>query len=103
MLNSFNGIGRLTADAELIKKEEAKKSFLKFSLAISKNKEETDFLPCIVWGEYAMKLSEFLTKGKLIAVQGAIHTSTYEKEGEKRNSFSIQCDKIILLDSKNKE
>lgn len=43
------------------------------------------------------------TKRKLIAVQGSIHTSTYEKEGEKRNSFSIQWDKIILHDSKNKE
>lgn len=43
-----------------------------------------------MWGEYAIKLSEFLTKGKLIAVQGSVHTSTYEKEGEKRNSFSIQ-------------
>lgn len=103
MLNCFHGIGRLTADGELTKKEEGKKSFLKFTLALNKSKEETDFLPCIVWGEYAISVSSYLKKGKLIAIQGSLHTSNYEKDGEKRTSFSIQCDKIVLLDSKPKE
>lgn len=80
MLNSFNEIGRLTTDSELVKKEENKKSFLKFSLAVNRTKKETDFIPCIVFGEYAITLAEYLKKGKLIAVQGSLHTSSYEKE-----------------------
>jgi single-strand DNA-binding protein len=37
----------------------------------------------------------------MIAIQGAIQTGTYEKDGVKRNTFEIVADNVSFCGSKN--
>ncbi|KYM42241.1 single-stranded DNA-binding protein [Fusobacterium necrophorum] len=97
-MNSFHGIGRLTANAELKKSQD--KSYCRFSLAISYGEEKVDFFPCIIFGKYAESIYSYLTKGKLVAIEGSLHNNQYEKDGETRYYTSISVDKIQLLESK---
>jgi len=98
-MNNFSGVGRLTADAELQKKDG--KSIVRFNIAIYRTKEVTDFFPCIVFGEYGEKLYDFLKKGKMIGIMGQVHNNQYEKDGEKRYYTSILVNRMELLEKKS--
>lgn len=79
-MNSIILIGRLTKDPEL-KYTNNGKANTRFTLAVQRNKEETDFINCVTWEKTAENIAEYFKKGSQIAVQGAIRTGSYEKDG----------------------
>lgn len=59
---------------------------------------QTDFFNIIAWRGLAENCEKFLSKGKKIAVIGAIQNRTYEdKEGVKRTVTDIIADEIEFL------
>lgn len=75
-----------------------------FSLATSqkiKGEEQTEWHNITCFGKTAEIAERFLTKGKLVCVEGSINTSTYEKDGEKRYSTKIICNRLEMLGSKD--
>lgn len=79
-MNNIILIGRITKDPEL-KYTNNGKGNTRFTLAVQRNKEETDFINCVAWEKTAENIAEYFKKGSQIAVQGAIRTGSYEKDG----------------------
>lgn len=53
------------------------------------------FINCSVWRQYAENVSESLTKGMRVIVQGRLKSRSYEtREGEKRTVFEIDVDEV---------
>lgn len=100
-MNNICLVGRLTTDLEI--KQSNNKKYGKFTLAVNRllKKNETDFINCTAFGKTAETLQKYCKKGHRIGVQGRIHTSTFEKNGEKRSSYTIIVDNFYFLQNKN--
>lgn len=60
--------------------------------------EKTEWHRVILWGKSAESLTEYLTKGKQIYVEGRLQTRQWDdKDGNKRYTTEIRGDKIVLL------
>lgn len=79
-MNNIVLIGRITKDPEL-KYTNNGKGNTRFTLAVQRNKDETDFINCVAWEKTAENIAEYFKKGSQIAVQGSIRTGSYEKDG----------------------
>lgn len=103
-MNTVILTGRLAGDAE-IRTFESGKMKASFTLAVNReyNKEETDFLPCVIWGNLAKTVSEYCGKGSLVAVRGSLERRMYEKDGEKRYIYEVNAQKVDFLETKKKE
>jgi single-strand DNA-binding protein len=102
-LNKVMLLGNLGADPEL-RTTPGGQAVLKLRLAttdsyLDKNnqrQERTEWHQVTVWGKRGEALSRILTKGSSIFVEGAIRTSSYEKDGEKRYRTEIVANNILL-------
>src|SRR5213592_1621923 len=62
--------------------------------------ERTEWHNIDLWGKQAESLSEYLQKGKQVFVEGRLQTDEYtDKEGVKRKSTRVRCDRVVLLGS----
>ena len=95
-MNNCSFVGRLTADAEL-SYTNSNVAFSKFRIAINdRRRDHTTFVTVVVFGKQAEGISEYLTKGKLVGVEGALEIKSYESEGQKRESVSIIANNVQL-------
>jgi single-strand DNA-binding protein len=103
-LNRVTLLGHLGQDAET-KTTGSGVSVANFSLATSRRwkdqksgewKEETDWHRIVFWRADAV--SNFLTKGKAVLIEGRLQTRSYEdKGGEKRYVTEVVAENLILL------
>src|SRR5882672_7440782 len=62
--------------------------------------EKTEWHRVVLWGKQAETLTEYLTKGKQIYVEGRLQTRQWDdKDGNKRYTTEIRGDRIVLLSS----
>jgi single-strand DNA-binding protein len=60
--------------------------------------EKTEWHRIVLWGKSAESLSEYLTKGKQIYVEGRLQTRKWQdKDGNDKYSTEIRSDRIVLL------
>lgn len=60
--------------------------------------EKTEWHRVVLWGKAAESLSEYLTKGKQVYVEGRLQTRQWDdKDGNKRYTTEIRCDRVVLL------
>ena len=106
-MNNANLIGRLTRDPELTYTP-TEKAVTKFSLAIDREYRDAqgqrgvDYIRIMVWGKAAENCSKCLIKGSLVAVEGAIKVSQYQKDGRKITSVEIVARRVQFLDRQKK-
>jgi len=91
-------MGNLTRDPEL-KYLPTGTPVTNFTVAVSRKytpqgssetKEETSFLPVIVWGRQAETCNQYLKKGSPVFVEGRLRQRSYETaEGQKRSVVEI--------------
>ena len=99
--NNVNLVGRFTADVDL-KYTNNGMAIADFSLAVDRNKEETDFIRCKTFGKTAENIANFFKKGDLIAVNGSIQTGKYtNKEQRTIYTTDVVVDTFAFLQSKN--
>lgn len=99
--NNVNLVGRFTADVDL-KYTNNGMAIANFSLAVDRNKEETDFIRCKTFGKTAENIANFFKKGDLIAVNGSIQTGKYvNKEQKTVYTTDVVVDTFAFLQSKN--
>ena len=99
--NNVNLVGRFTADVDL-KYTNNGMAIADFSLAVDRNKEETDFIRCKTFGKTAENIANFFKKGDLIAVNGSIQTGKYvNKEKKTVYTTDVVVDTFAFLQSKN--
>lgn len=103
MVNKAFLIGRLTRDPET-RVTLSGVTVSRFTIAVDRFKRRdtqekvTDFIRVTAWRRLAEICGEYMTKGKLVAVEGRLQIDSYEKDGEKRTSAEIVADNIQMLD-----
>lgn len=101
MLNRIVLIGRLTKDPELRTTSNGT-AVATFTLAVNRmSKDETDFIPVVVWRAQAESCAKYLAKGKLAAVDGRLQIRTYEdSKGNKRTVAEVVAENVRFLSPK---
>ena len=66
--------------------------------ASGQKQEKTEWHRIVLWGKSAESLSEYLTKGKQIFVEGRLQTRKWQdKDGVDKYTTEIRADRITLL------
>src|SRR4051812_27224151 len=66
--------------------------------ASGQKQEKTEWHRIVLWGKSAESLSEYLTKGKQIYVEGRLQTRKWQdKGGNDKYTTEIRGDRIVLL------
>ena len=93
--------GNLVKDNEL-RVTTSGKSVVKNTLAIRRDKDNTDFMEFTCFGTTADLLNKYTTKGSKIGIQGEFKNNNYEKDGKKiyRNELLVRS--IELLGTKER-
>ena len=104
-MNKVTLIGRLTKDPELKFTPGTGTAVANFTIAVDRrlpNKDgqrEADFIPIVVWGKPAENTANYMSKGKLIAINGRLQIRSYDaKDGTKRYVTEVVADDLIMLD-----
>jgi single-strand DNA-binding protein len=100
-------VGRLTRDAEL-KYTSGGMAIADLSLATNRSRkqgdqwvDEANFFDVSLFGRRAEALTQYLTKGTQIAIDGQLRQDRWEQDGVKRSKVTIAANDIQLLGSKN--
>lgn len=108
-MNEIILIGRLTKDPELRYLPNTGTPVATFTLAVDRNYKDkegnvqTDFIPVEVMGKVADFVANYITKGRLVAVNGSIRVDRYMKDDENRTFTKVSAKSVQALDSnKNK-
>ena len=112
MLNRVILMGRITRDLEL-KQTPSGVPTLSFTVAVDRNfqkqgeERQADFISCVAWRQQAEFISRYFGKGRMIALEGALRTRSYEdKNGTKHFvtevyvdgvSFTGECSCMLLI------
>ena len=112
-MNNVNLIGRLTKDPELKYLANGNGTAVAtFTLAVDRNLSKdkkaeaerkgqatADFINCKAWGKTAETITNYVTKGKLIGVNGRIETGSYEaKDGTRRYTTEVVVYNLDILE-----
>ncbi|MFZ5968266.1 MAG: single-stranded DNA-binding protein [Bacillota bacterium] len=105
-MNQVILIGRLARDPELRFTAGSGKAVATFSIAVDRpfsKEKEADFFRVVVWGKQGEHCANYLSKGRLVAIQGRLQNNNYETQsGEKRYSTEVVADQVQFLDWGNK-
>lgn len=102
-------IGNITRDPAIKSTENNKKVAL-FTIATNKyyktadweNKSESEFHNCVAWGTLADRAEQFLTKGKLVYLEGRLKTRIIDKEdGTKLYKTEVVASSLIFLNKRS--
>lgn len=63
----------------------------------SQGKNVTDWISCKFWNRQAEILSEYVKKGDLLSVTGALRIDSWENNGEKRQKYYIHGENFQML------
>lgn len=84
-INQWVGMGRLTADPEIRYTKEEQKPVARYTVAISRDRDEADFVRCTAFDRHAEFAEKYMHKGGKYCIAGRIHTGNYiDKETGKR-------------------
>ncbi|MGI5874734.1 MAG: single-stranded DNA-binding protein [Bacillota bacterium] len=107
MLNRIVVIGRLTRDPELRSTSNGV-AVATFTVAVDRNfsnnrgERETDFIPVVVWRGLAETCGRYLSKGRLVGVEGRLQIRNYEaNDGSRRTIAEIVADNVQFLSPKD--
>jgi len=96
-------VGHLGKDPE-VRYTSSERAVCSFSVATSESwkkdgekQERTEWHNITAFGKLAEICGEYLTKGKLVYIEGQIRTEKYEKDGETRYSTKIIADTMKML------
>lgn len=105
MLNRIVLIGRLTKDPES-KYTPNGIAVAQFRLAVDRGmrnqetgEKETDFFDVVAWRRTAEFVTQYLTKGRLVAVEGRMQMRSWvAQDGSRRTAYEVSADNVQGLD-----
>ena len=92
--------GGITRDAELTFIGSNGVPKMNFSLAVERGyqkkgeEKRVDFINCEMLGAHVEKLSQYITKGKQIFVEGELNIDSYMKDDERKTYTKVKVDKL---------
>jgi single-strand DNA-binding protein len=107
---SFNRVilmGNLTRDIEL-RYLPSQMAVADVTLAVNDRRknangewiEEVSFVDVTVWGRTAEVMSEYLSKGSPVFIEGRLKLDTWEQDGQKRSKLKVVCERMQLIGAK---
>ena len=99
-MNKVILIGRTVADPELRYAAGSGTAVCKFTLAITRQfkKDETDFIRCVAFNKAAENITQYITKGRQLAVTGSIRTGSYDaQDGTKRYTTDVMVESFEFI------
>lgn len=102
-MNKVVLVGKLTKDPELKFAPGTGNAVCKFTVAVPRQykREETDFINCVAFGKTGETITQYLTKGKGIALVGSIRTGSYDaKDGTKRYTTDVIVESFEFVGGK---
>ena len=108
-LNKVTLIGRLGRDPEM-RYTASGTAVTTFTLATNRFRqgtdgqpqEETDWHTIVTWDKLAETCNQFLSKGRLVYVEGHLQTRSWEQDGQKRYKTEVVAREMIILDNKDR-
>lgn len=97
--------GNLTRDPEL-RYIPSGQPVANFSVAINRNyitqsgerREETSFIPIVVWRKQAETCNQYLRKGSPVLVEGKLQQRSWEtQDGQRRSIIEVVADRVVFL------
>ncbi len=103
-LNRVFLMGNLTRDPEL-RYSPGGTAVASFGMAINRTyttstgekKEETCFVRVVVFGRQAETCTQYLSRGRLVFVEGRLQYRSWEVEGQKRSALDVVADRVQFL------
>jgi single-strand DNA-binding protein len=97
-VNVVTLIGNLATEVDL-KDVSEDRQVASFLLAVDRpGKDEADFVRISTWNKQAETCARYLTKGKRVAVDGRLRSSSWEdSDGNKRNSVEVVANRVQFL------
>lgn len=102
--------GNLTRDAEL-RSTASGTAILAFGVAVNDRRRNqngewedyANFVDCTMFGRRAEALSQYLTKGTKVAIEGRLHYSSWEDRngGGRRSKLDVTVDELEFMSSRN--
>lgn len=106
MINNIVLVGRTTKNIEL-KQNKNGTPYVQFTLAVNRpykdeqGGQQADFINCVAWNKTAETLSNYVSKGTMIGVEGRLQVRSYENEAGVRQYISeVLVNKFTFLESK---
>ena len=99
-MNNVSLIGRLTKNVDL-RKTQSGKDVVSATIAVQRDKNNTDFIPIVVWEANATYLAKYAEKGTRIAITGQLQSREYESNGKKQYALEVVGKVEILFDKKD--
>ncbi len=104
-LNRVQLIGYLGRDPEM-RYTPTGKPYTTFSVAVTRRwkgssgeqKEATDWFNIEAWGRLAEICNQYLSKGRLVFIEGRLHTDRYEQDGQTRYFTKVIASQMQILD-----
>lgn len=107
-MNHIVLVGRTTKEVELRYLQGTGTPVANFTVAVNRNytkkdgTKETDFIPVEVMGKAAEFCANYISKGRLVAIQGSLRVDRYQTQtGENRTFTKVSANSVQALD-KNK-
>ena len=97
-MNVVTLIGNLATEVEL-KDVGEDLQVAKFLLAVDRvGKDEADFVWVSTWNKQAEICARYLTKGKRVAIDGRLRSSSWEdSDGNKRSAIEVVANRVQFL------
>lgn len=101
-------IGRLTRDPEL-RYTSSNRAVCQFTVAVDRpyqnqttGQREADFINVVIWDKQGENVAKYMSKGRLIAVEGRIQVRNYDNnEGRKVYVTEVVANNVQFLESRN--
>ena len=96
-------VGRLTRDPELRATPDGI-SVVRFTLAVDRGmrageERQTDFFDIVAFRQLADNVANYVTKGRLVLVEGRLQTRSYtDREGNRRKAYEVIADTVRFLE-----
>ena len=96
-------VGRLTRDPELRATPDGV-SVVRFTLAVDRGmrageERQTDFFDIVAFRQLADNVANYVTKGRLVLVEGRLQTRSYtDREGNRRKAYEVIADTVRFLE-----
>ena len=105
-MNRVYLIGRVTQDLELKHFGTEERKYARFTLAVNEYKSltkeyTTNFIDIVAFDRNAEVLSEYITKGRKLSIEGKIRTGSYlDKNNTKKYTVDIILEDFDFIDNK---
>ena len=72
-----------------------------YTTADGERRKETEWFSVVAWNRLAEQCNQFLAKGRLVYVEGRIHTRNWEgQDGQQHSKMEVIASRVIFLEKR---